>query len=845
MSDHNIKPDLAAMLVDMIEPTIPESLSPIKSPAKRSASTLDSDDDIPSAQPPPAKKAKHVEKTELNRLSYLKTRTAKASKSLSYLKEYRSKKTCPVGLQYRPKPHIRQDKAFQKAMYAICIEAEQKLLDLMIKQHETNLEEDSKAIEQLQSHLPTNNKAVKSAYHRSEARFKKSKPANTKKTDTVNMANINTKFNELKALLDKIQTCKNNENKTKDEFYSNVCFIDSHKAPIRATRNKTRFLRRRKKAKFHKNESFIKQYIKNFSQKDLSNNELSLLSKGLKFIPMPPQPASHFPLLRDFKAFSRTMRLNYMFAKSESTKHPFYVKSSWQPPPQPSVALETYLELTKTELANVVFTQQNDNLSSGERASLKALKSNKDIIVKKADKGTTTVIYDTTKKIQEGTDQLLDTKFYRPLAKPIVEDTANKVRVLVNKLRFHGFIDSTTHKWLSLTQKPTRIPEFYTLTKIHKKIPVGRPIVSGSGGPTERISSFVDYLLQPIAKKQESYVKDTTNFINFIEKTTIPDYAILSTFDVCSLYTNIPQEEGIEVVCLHYEKHYEPELPIPTHYLKELMRLILKENSFKFNNKHYLQIHGIAMGTKMAVAFSVIFMAHLETALLKHSPYKPLVWKRFIDDIFTVWTLPESDISKFLEFANKFHQTIKFTYEISPKSVTFLDTTVYKGPRFPNTGILDVKTYYKPTETFQYTHFSSCHPISVKKGFVKGETLRLLRNNSVPENFENDKHLFAERLYNRGYPKMFVTKILKEVSFTGRQEALKTNKRTSKRKLLPFITTYNPAVPNIKSILMKHWHIISNNQNLCRIYPDPPTVSYKRNKSLKDSLVRATIPKRD
>ena len=84
-----------------------------------------------------------------------------------------------------------------------------------------------------------------------------------------------------------------------------------------------------------------------------------------------------------------------------------------------------------------------------------------------------------------------------------------------------------THKWLTIGLKQPRIPEFYTLTKIHKKTPVGRPIVSGSSGPTERISSFVDSLLQPVAIKQESYIKDTTDFINFIENTQIPDNVVL------------------------------------------------------------------------------------------------------------------------------------------------------------------------------------------------------------------------------------------------------------------------------------------------------------------------------
>ena len=95
------------------------------------------------------------------------------------------------------------------------------------------------------------------------------------------------------------------------------------------------------------------------------------------------------------------------------------------------------------------------------------------------------------------------------------------------------------------------------MTKIHKKTPVGRPFFSVSSGPTERISSFVDSLLQPVAIKQESYIKGTTDFINFIENTQIPDNVVQARLDVSSLYTNIPQEEGIDVVCRCYEDHYE------------------------------------------------------------------------------------------------------------------------------------------------------------------------------------------------------------------------------------------------------------------------------------------------
>ena len=61
-------------------------------------------------------------------------------------------------------------------------------------------------------------------------------------------------------------------------------------------------------------------------------------------------------------------------------------------------------------------------------------------------------------------------------------------------------------------------------------------------------------------------------------------------------------------------------------------------------------------------------------------------------------------------------------------------------------------TSVKLTETFRYTHFSSSHPFNTKKGFIKGEPLRLLRTNSVKENFYKHKRDFEQRLCNRGYP---------------------------------------------------------------------------------------------
>ena len=184
---------------------------------------------------------------------------------------------------------------------------------------------------------------------------------------------------------------------------------------------------------------------------------------------------------------------------------------------QLSVALETFLEEVKLELASIEFDKPKDNISTGERQALKELSRNKSIILKKSDKGSTTVLMSRQDKLNEGQVLFDDLNNYRPLNKPVVETITKKGQQLIKTLLSDGHIDKTTAEWLPLTPDPPRIPVFYTLTKIHKPTP-GRPIISGCSGPTERISAFVDHLVQPIAQLQASYLKDTTDFLNFIER---------------------------------------------------------------------------------------------------------------------------------------------------------------------------------------------------------------------------------------------------------------------------------------------------------------------------------------
>ncbi len=141
-----------------------------------------------------------------------------------------------------------------------------------------------------------------------------------------------------------------------------------------------------------------------------------------------------------------------------------------------------------------------------------------------------------------------------------------------------------------------------------------------------------------------------------------------------------------------------------------------------------------------------------ERSLINSWQGKPLIWRRYIDDIFMIWTHGEEKLDDFLTNLNAFHHSIKFTFEISSTEATFLDVTVYKGERFKTTQVLDCRTYLKPTNTFQYVLGSSCHPAGVKKGISIGECLRFLRNTSTDEEFKQQRDNLLAHLQCRGYP---------------------------------------------------------------------------------------------
>ena len=126
--------------------------------------------------------------------------------------------------------------------------------------------------------------------------------------------------------------------------------------------------------------------------------------------------------------------------------------------------------------------------------------------------------------------------------------------------------------------------------------------------------------------------------------------------------------------------------------------------------------------------------------VLNESAHKPLAWKRYIDDIISLWHTSRDVVEKFIEQANKHHPTIKFTAEISYTDATFLDTNIYKGQKFQKESVLDVTTHFKQTETFQYMFIYIVSPTGNK------ERLCQRRSSKTPQN-----KLFKQNICRKQY----------------------------------------------------------------------------------------------
>jgi hypothetical protein len=605
--------------------------------------------------------------------------------------------------------------------------------------------------------------------------------------------------------------------------------------------------------------------VVNLSSISLTPAMITLLSKGMNFCPTPGEPDVHL-LKQDLDKFHISLRRNYIFSKrvdstttldidttsilnssSDDDSGPFDQPkfrnpSKWNPKGPPY--LEAMILLNEAKLGDYTpNAPRGSNLTHEEREALAELKANTDVVIKPADKGSAVVIQDRDTYIKEGLRQLKDTNFYLEVPSDLTPTHNEQVYKLIQELRDNDEISDKCADYLYLS-KP-RTPELYLLPKIHKgKTPVpGRPIVSGNSSPTERLSQLADYFLQPLVQNTPSFVRDTTDFLTKLQNIEgLLEGTLLCTIDVNSLYTNIPNKEGIEA-CQTYLSRHRPNTSSPHNdSITQMLDYVLNKNNFDFNDRHFLQIGGTAMGTKVAPSFANLFMAMFEEKHVYSYPTRPSLWLRYIDDIFLIWEHSREELDKFLDHLNTCHPTIKFTHEISPTSVNFLDTTVHLKPD----GTVYTDLYCKPTDSHNYLHFRSAHPKHCKTSLPYSQLLRVRRICTNIADYDKNACILAKSFVARGYPSHLIEEAMIQVRRLDRTELLKTSTKSKEDTNSNFflVTTFSPHSNPVKDIVQENWTILGKTNTTSPLYSKEIIFGHRRNKNLRDILVRAKLPEK-
>lgn len=275
---------------------------------------------------------------------------------------------------------------------------------------------------------------------------------------------------------------------------------------------------------------------------------------------------------------------------------------------------------------------------------------------------------------------------------------------------------------------------FYGLPKVHKSAQIQstvrdqdniyvetfrpadlklRPIIAGPESLTQRLSHFIDLVIKHLCPSIPSYIKDDMEFLNHIPA-IVPEETLLTSFDVTSLYTNIPHDLGLTAVKYWIEeKRDEIDSRFETNFILEATKIVLEKNTFYNDGNKYRQIKGTAMGTKIAPTYANLVMGYLEQQMYRQisvqfdqnfCDYVIQFWKRYLDDCIIFWSRSEKDLYKFKDLINSLHPSIKFTMETSDTQLPFLDILILKSGR-----------HYKSTDTHQYLNCHSCHPSHTKR----------------------------------------------------------------------------------------------------------------------------------
>ena len=504
--------------------------------------------------------------------------------------------------------------------------------------------------------------------------------------------------------------------------------------------------------------------VHNLSSTTLTPTQTATLGLNLNFCPI-PQPLSDEEILKSYSDYRRRLRIKKQFIhEHQNTYDAFKPPNPSFEPKLGSYFLEKYLTLVETKILEQLRLWPPKKFSPPyhvkiQKQIITELRNNRDIIIKPADKNLGVVIVDRTFYETEALRQLNDPMVYRRTHAP---DMQNLYSQLQEILETHGQKNTTLADYMFQAKGTARIAAFYLIIKIHKTPITGRPICSSINTATYHASKWLDAILQPLLRYIPSFVQDSSSLLWLLTQQRFNHEVRLFTADVEALYPSIPVSEAVsalrEFLDLPYiqENFHENKTFVVT-----LTQWVLNNNYLQFGDLVFLQIQGTAMGTPAAVCIAVIYLGMLEkkviNTLINEGFSPPLLFKRYIDDIFAIFKDNPSSI-RFAELYNSQAPTIRITHHIDT-SVDFLDLTIYMGEGFQQSGILDTRTFQKQLNKYLYLPPTSFHAKHIFPAFITAEIQRHRRNCSNDQEYKEILDKFYVRLRLRGYSTDYLSRL--------------------------------------------------------------------------------------
>ena len=322
--------------------------------------------------------------------------------------------------------------------------------------------------------------------------------------------------------------------------------------------------------------------------------------------------------------------------------------------------------------------------------------------------------------------------------------------------------------------------KFRVLIKVHKLPKFGtRPIVNCINSATSRIAELIDFLLQPLVKQTNTYIKDTQYLINDLNKLKIDKKYNIFTADVSDLYMNIELARLLDVITFLMKDKLEDNRFIDIIAFHALLSLLLNNNFIFHNKKFYKQTKGIGMGMKAAPALANLFLSFLESKfIIQHDPF---FYKRFLDDLllFVIETFN-------IEVIRDYFENLKLVIS-SGKIVNFLDLNISIDYTF---GVVKTSLYIKPTQNYNFLLNSSNHPDFIFKNNPKSILIRIRRNCSSITDYFYYPNLYLKHFIKRGYNSKNIIKICNMVANLDRNNILKYKEKKTQKNYLSIFSDF-------------------------------------------------------